>query len=195
MGGDDGGAEFVAYFAAASDKGFFLGDALPLAGEQVEPEIMGVPVEGGSGRYEVAEYSPVASTSKPYGPCWTRPSPGCRTPPPVSAAARKSSAVEPGAHPTRQRGRWPAHHQLRKAKGSTDSVGGPSRKIEVRAWVIYSTVSRPSTATLKRYSSSACGDPRNPASNPTAKETRSVTRVGSAMSDGDTLMPSVFSNS
>ncbi|WP_345571160.1 hypothetical protein, partial [Streptomyces plumbiresistens] len=41
-------------------------------------------------------------------------------------------AVESGAHPTRQPGRRPAHHQLRKAKGSTDSVGGPSRKIEAK---------------------------------------------------------------
>jgi hypothetical protein len=40
--------------------------------------------------------------------------------------------LKPGAHPTRQPGRWPAHRQLWKAKGSTDSVGGPSRKIEVK---------------------------------------------------------------
>ncbi|MGA5376295.1 hypothetical protein ACPCSD_35510 [Streptomyces griseoincarnatus] len=40
--------------------------------------------------------------------------------------------VEPGAYPTRQPGRRPAHHQLWKTKESTDSVGGLSRKIEVR---------------------------------------------------------------
>ncbi|RPE39442.1 DDE family transposase [Streptomyces sp. Ag109_O5-1] len=42
-------------------------------------------------------------------------------------------AVEPGAHPTRQPGHRPAHHQLRQAKGPTDSVDGPSRKIEAKA--------------------------------------------------------------
>ncbi|MGQ4484110.1 hypothetical protein, partial [Streptomyces sp. SAS_276] len=37
--------------------------------------------------------------------------------------------------PTRQPGHLPARHQLRKAKGSTDSAGGPSRKIEVSGLV------------------------------------------------------------
>ncbi|WP_229818465.1 hypothetical protein, partial [Streptomyces chromofuscus] len=36
-------------------------------------------------------------------------------------------------HPTRQPGHRPAHHQLQKAKGPTDSVGGPSRKIEANS--------------------------------------------------------------
>ena len=47
-------------------------------------------------------------------------------------------AVEPGAHPTRHSGRQHARHQPQKAKRSTDSVGGPSRKIEAnwRAWVM-----------------------------------------------------------
>ena len=45
-------------------------------------------------------------------------------------------AVEPGAHPTRHSGRQHARHQPQKAKRSTDSVGGPSRKIEASAFAI-----------------------------------------------------------
>lgn len=38
--------------------------------------------------------------------------------------------MEPGAQPTRHSGPWPACDPAQKAKRSTDSVGGPSRKIE-----------------------------------------------------------------
>ncbi len=53
--------------------------------------------------------------------------------------------------PTRQPGRRPAHHQLRKAKGPTDSVGGPSRKIEVRE-----ALSMRANATCRLPRTSAC---------------------------------------
>ncbi len=43
--------------------------------------------------------------------------------------------MEPGAHPTRHSGRQRARHQPQKAKRSTDSVGGPSCKIEVKGIV------------------------------------------------------------
>lgn len=52
---DDSGAELVAHFAATADEGFLLGDALPLAGEQVEPEIVRVPVEGRARQRQLAE--------------------------------------------------------------------------------------------------------------------------------------------
>lgn len=61
----------------------------------------------------------------------------CQTPadqqrPPSQRQHHPPRAVEPGAHPTRQPGYRPAHHQLHNAKESTDSVGGSSRKIEAR---------------------------------------------------------------
>lgn len=71
---------------------------------------------------------------------WTRGSPppsndsrSCRprltsTSPPFRRQHHPPRAVEPGAHPTRQPGSWPAHHQLRKEKASTDSVDGLPRK-------------------------------------------------------------------
>lgn len=48
-GGDDGRAEFVADLAAAADEGLLVGDALPLAGQLVEPQVVGVPAQGGAG--------------------------------------------------------------------------------------------------------------------------------------------------
>lgn len=54
-GGLDRRAEFVADLAAAADEGFLLGDALPLTGQDVEPEVVGVPAQGGAGRGERVE--------------------------------------------------------------------------------------------------------------------------------------------
>ncbi|MGH3313151.1 MAG: hypothetical protein ACRDP3_21625, partial [Streptomyces sp.] len=44
-----------------------------------------------------------------------------------------TGAVEPGAHPTRQSGLRPAHHQHGTQQRSADTVGRPSRKIEANA--------------------------------------------------------------
>ena len=41
-------------------------------------------------------------------------------------------AVEPGAHPTRQPGHQPAHHQPEQPETVRRQVDGPSRKIEAR---------------------------------------------------------------
>src|SRR5699024_2745498 len=43
--GDHGGAEVVADLAAAADEGLLLGQAPPLAGEDVQPQVAGVPAE------------------------------------------------------------------------------------------------------------------------------------------------------
>ncbi len=47
-GGDHGGPERVADLAAAADEGLLLGYALPLAGQDMEPQIVRVPAEGRS---------------------------------------------------------------------------------------------------------------------------------------------------
>jgi hypothetical protein len=47
--------------------------------------------------------------------------------------APPTGAVEPGAHPTRQPGQPPAHHQARTSKRPASRTDGPSRNIEVRA--------------------------------------------------------------
>jgi hypothetical protein len=46
VGGDHRRAEFVADLAAAAHEGFLFGDVLPLAGQDVEPDVAGVPAEG-----------------------------------------------------------------------------------------------------------------------------------------------------
>ncbi|GGL85914.1 hypothetical protein GCM10010095_83420 [Streptomyces anthocyanicus] len=48
----------------------------------------------------------------------------------------QTGAVEPGVHPRRHTGPGSARHQLSKAKRFTDSVGGPSCKIEVNLFAI-----------------------------------------------------------
>lgn len=47
--------------------------------------------------------------------------------------------MEPGVHPRRHSGPRPVRHQPQKAKQSADSVGGPSRKIEVSHHVPFTT--------------------------------------------------------
>lgn len=44
-GGEEAGAEVIAGVAGAAEEGFFLSDATPLGGEEIEPEVVGVVVE------------------------------------------------------------------------------------------------------------------------------------------------------
>ncbi|MFI2511303.1 polymorphic toxin type 28 domain-containing protein [Streptomyces sp. NPDC018972] len=57
--------------------------------------------------------------------------------------------MEPGVHPRRHSGPRSARHEPQKAKRSTDYVGGPSRKIEVK---FADKVASPFSAKLDRLS-------------------------------------------